>query len=113
MLTGRRDLFGLLWTGRAHCPDSAEPNEKHRKPNIHMPTARRIASTTALLLASLAAQPVTIAQTPSDSMQAVKAKLQTTLNQHLNKLVSNDGSVVSLKGKTADGSGALAFYLMF
>jgi hypothetical protein len=46
-------------------------------------------------------------------MQAVKARLQTTLNQHLNKLLSDDGSVVSLKGKTADGSGALAFYLMF
>jgi mannose-6-phosphate isomerase-like protein (cupin superfamily) len=78
-----------------------------------MDTTRRIASTAALLLASLAAQPAAIAQTPSDSMQAVKAKLQTTLNQHLNRLLSDDGSVVSLKGKTADGSGALAFYLMF
>ena len=73
----------------------------------------RIATTITLLLASLAAQPTAFAQTTSDSMQAVKAKLQTTLNQHLNKLLSNDGSVVSLKGKTADGSGALAFYLMF
>ena len=78
-----------------------------------MDTTHRIASTTALLLASLAAQPTVIAQTPSDSMQALKAKLQTTLNRHLNKLLSDDGSVVSLKGKTADGSGALAFYLMF
>ena len=78
-----------------------------------MITTRRIASVIALLLASLAAQPVAIAQTPSDLMQAIKAKLQTTLNQHLNKLLSDDGSVVSLKGKTADGSGALAFYLMF
>jgi hypothetical protein len=83
---------------KAHCPENAEPNEKHRKPHSLMHTTRRIASTTALLLASLAAQP---------------AKLQTTLNRHLNKLLSDDGSVVSLKGKTADGSGALAFYLMF
>ena len=58
----------------------------------------------ALLLTSLAAESVAIAQTPSDSMQAVKAKLQTTLNRHLNKLLSDDGSVVSLKGKTADGA---------
>jgi hypothetical protein len=98
---------------KAHCPENAEPNENHRKPHNLMHTTRRIASTSVLLLASLAAQPVTIAQTPSDSMQAVKAKLQTTLNEHLIKLLSNDGSVVSLKGKMADGSGALAFYVMF
>src|SRR4029453_9936176 len=113
MLTGRRRLFCLLRTGRARYPENAKPSEKHKKPHSNMHTTRRIASTTALLLVSLAAQPVAIAQTPSDSMQSIKAKLQTTLNQHLNKLLSDDGSVVSLKGKTADGSGALAFYLMF
>ena len=69
----------------------------------------RIATTITLLLASLAAQPTAFAQTTSDSMQAGKAKLQATLNQHLNKLLMDDGSVVSLKGKTADGSGAVAF----
>ena len=67
----------------------------------------------ALLLTSLAAESAAIAQTPPDSMQAVKAKLQTTVNQHLSKLLIADGSVISLKGKTADGNGALAFYLMF
>jgi hypothetical protein len=88
-------------------------SETYKKPHSDMNTTRRIASTTALLLASLAAQPAAVAQTPPDSMQAFKAKLNKTLNQHLNKLLSDDGSVVSLKGKTADGSGALAFYLMF
>jgi len=41
-----------------------------------MDTTCRIASTTALLLASMAALPVANAQTPSDPMQAVAAKLQ-------------------------------------
>lgn len=35
------------------------------------------------------------------------------MNRHLNQLLGGDGSVVSLKGKTAGGSEALAFYLMF
>ena len=103
MLTGRRGFFCLLWIGRAHCPENAEPNEKHRKPHSLMHTTRRIAGTTALLLASLAAQPSAIAQTPSDSMQAFQVKLQTTLTRHLDKLLSDDGSVVSLKGKTGAG----------
>ena len=42
-----------------------------------------------------------------------KSKLQTTLTRHLNRLLGDEGSVVSLKGKTAEGSGALAFYLTF
>jgi hypothetical protein len=78
-----------------------------------MNTTCRIASATALLLASLATLHAADEPKPSEPMQALKAKLQTTLNQHLNKLLSDDGSVVSLKGKTADGSGAMAFYLMF
>ena len=45
--------------------------------------------------------------------EVFNSHLQLTLNQHLNQLLSDDGSVVSLKGKTADGDGALAFYLMF
>jgi len=113
MLTRRRGFFCLLWTGRARYPENAEPSKKHKKPHSTMHTTRRIATTGALVLASLAARPTAIAQTPSDSMQAFKAKLQTTLTRHLDKLLSDDGSVVSLKGKTADGSGALAFYLMF
>src|SRR3954454_17593746 len=99
------------WKGSL--PGERRAERKTQKTSQLMHTTCRIASTTALLLASLAAQPAAIAQTSSDSMQALKAKLQTTLNRHLNKLLSDDGSVVSLKGKTADGSGALAFYLMF
>ncbi len=42
-----------------------------------------------------------------------EAKLQTTLDRHLSQLLRHDGSVVPLKGKTAGGSAALTFYLMF
>ena len=42
-----------------------------------------------------------------------KSQLQSTLNRHLNQLLKKDGSLVSFKGKTAAGDGALAFYLMF
>ncbi|MDZ4849666.1 MAG: hypothetical protein SGI77_10245, partial [Pirellulaceae bacterium] len=42
-----------------------------------------------------------------------KSRLQTTLNRHLSQLVNNDGSVASMKGKTAAGEEALSFYLMF
>ncbi|MBI3881356.1 MAG: hypothetical protein HY301_14995 [Verrucomicrobia bacterium] len=50
---------------------------------------------------------------PTDASQAFKAKLQATMSRHLSQLIGKDGSVPSLKGKSADGSGALAFYLMF
>ena len=50
---------------------------------------------------------------PPGPLPAFKSKLQTILNRHLNQLLRDDGSVVSLKGKTAGGNGALAFYLMF
>jgi hypothetical protein len=49
----------------------------------------------------------------SSSSRAFKSQLQSTLDRHLNRLVNNDGTVASLKGKTAEGSGALAFYLMY
>jgi len=65
----------------------------------------------ALLLAALAA--LNAADAKSDSLQAFKSKLQTIMNRHLNQLLGDDGSVASLKGKSAEGSGALAFYLMF
>jgi hypothetical protein len=68
---------------------------------------------TALLLVPLAAITSADAPKPADSMQAFKATLQTTLNRHLNQLLGDDGSVASLKGKTAEGNSALAFYLMF
>lgn len=41
------------------------------------------------------------------------AKLQTTLTQHLNQLFNEDGSIALLKGKTAEGNNALAYYLLF
>ncbi len=68
---------------------------------------------TALLLTPLAALHAANAPSPSDSLPAFKSKLQTTLSRHLNQLLGDDGSVASLKGKTAEGNGALAFYLMF
>ena len=67
----------------------------------------------ALLLAPLAVLNAADAPKPTDSLQAFKAKLQATMNRHLNQLLGDDGSVASLKGKTAEGNGALAFYLMF
>ncbi|MCX7007577.1 MAG: hypothetical protein NTY53_10085 [Kiritimatiellaeota bacterium] len=48
-----------------------------------------------------------------EPVQAFKTKLQATLVQHLNQLLGADGSVTPLKGKTAEGSEALTFYLMF
>ena len=55
------------------------------------------------------------AETPknSESAQTFKAGLQATLDRHLNQLLKKDGSLASFKGKTAEGNGALAFYLMF
>ena len=64
---------------------------------------------TALLLAPLAILRSAEPPKPAD----FKAKLQTTLNRHLNQLLSDDGSVAAMKGKTSEGNGALAFYLMF
>jgi arylsulfatase A-like enzyme len=49
----------------------------------------------------------------TDSLAALKSKLRTTLNRHLNELLGTDGSVRAMKGKTSEGNGALAFYLMF
>ncbi|HEY2413053.1 MAG TPA: hypothetical protein VGI40_12460 [Pirellulaceae bacterium] len=78
-----------------------------------MTAPKRFLCSTALLFASLGVSNATFAQEIQPSKQALEAKLQATLTRHLNKLLSDDGSVVSLKGKTADGSGALAFYLTF
>jgi hypothetical protein len=62
-----------------------------------------------LLLSPLVTIPAAEANLPAE----FKAKLQTTLTRHLSQLLSDDGSVVEMKGKTAEGNGALAFYLMF
>jgi hypothetical protein len=49
----------------------------------------------------------------SDTLQAFKSKLSTTLIRHLDQLLNTDSSVVAIKGKTGQGNEALAFYLMF
>ena len=49
----------------------------------------------------------------SGTLQAFKSKLSTALTRHLNELLSNNNSVVAIKGKTGQGNEALAFYLMF
>ena len=68
---------------------------------------------TTLLLAWLTVLHAADAPKPADASQAFKAKLQATMSRHLSQLIGQDGSVPSLKGKSAEGSGALAFYLMF
>jgi hypothetical protein len=42
-----------------------------------------------------------------------QSKLQATMTEHLNQLIQDDGSIAEMKGKTSEGHGALAFYLMF
>lgn len=74
---------------------------------------KRLLALAILLLAPQAVLHAADAQKPSDPLPAFKSKLQTTLSRHLNRLLSDDGSVASLKGKTAEGNDALAFYLMF
>lgn len=70
-------------------------------------------SLASILLAALAGLHSAEAPAFSDSSDAFRAQLRSTLNRHLNQLLTRDGSVASLKGKTAEGNGALAFYLMF
>jgi hypothetical protein len=67
----------------------------------------------ALLLTPLAVLPVAAAPAPVNPGTAFRTTLQDTLVRHLGKLVTDDGSVAGMKGKTAEGNGALAFYLMF
>jgi hypothetical protein len=63
----------------------------------------------ALLLASPAMLHAADSPLPAD----FKAKLQTTVTRHLSQLLNEDGSIAEMKGKTSEGNGALAFYLMF
>lgn len=46
-------------------------------------------------------------------VDAFKARLSAATAKHLNLLSAADGTVGALKGKSADGQGAMAFYLMF
>ena len=66
----------------------------------------------ALLLAPLLVLHAADAPQPVEPLPAFKAKLQATLVKHLNRLIGADGSVATLKGKTAEDSEALTFYLM-
>lgn len=66
-----------------------------------------------ILLSLLGVHAFAEAPKPSDLPPAFKAKLQTTLDRHLNQLLGKDGAVAQMKGKTSEGNGALAFYLMF
>ena len=75
---------------------------------------RSLLTSLVLAWASLLAAPhAADAPKPSDSLPAFKAILLDTTTRHLNLLLGADGSVNSLKGKTADGQEAFAFYLMF
>jgi hypothetical protein len=70
-----------------------------------------------LILLAAAALPLGAAEVvgtkPDDSSQAFKSRLRMTMIRHLDQLIGDDGSVAALKGKSAEGSGAMAFYLMF
>jgi hypothetical protein len=69
-----------------------------------------------LVLATLlpaAFSPLHAADRDEAAVQALKSRLLTAETKHLNLLLAGDGSIRSLKGKTADGQEALAFYLMF
>jgi hypothetical protein len=79
---------------------------------------------TLTLLTAILLSPLTIlaqAETVEKALAAAsptlpadfKAKLQTTLSQHLNQLLGAGGSIAEMKGKTSEGDCALAFYLMF
>jgi hypothetical protein len=68
---------------------------------------------TSVLLLPLAALHAGNTPQSSDLLPSFQAKLRTTLSRHLNRLLGDDGLVASLKGKTAEGNSALAFYLMF
>jgi hypothetical protein len=68
-----------------------------------------LALLTALILSSIVA--LQAAEVPLSA--AFKTKLQGTLAKHLNQLLNDDGSITEMKGKTSEGNGALAFYLMF
>jgi hypothetical protein len=51
--------------------------------------------------------------TSNIEVEAFQARLLAAMTKHLNLLLREDGSVIALKGKAADGETALAFYRMF
>ena len=57
--------------------------------------------------------PLAAATTPPSALPAFKASLRDTMTRHLDLLLGPDGSAQALKGKTANGHAAFAFYLMF
>jgi hypothetical protein len=68
---------------------------------------------TALLLAPPAALHAAVIPELVDPMSVFKTRLQGTLAEHLHQLADDEGAVAGMKGKTAEGNGALSFYLMF
>jgi len=66
-----------------------------------------------ILISTLLIAPLALAGDTPAPRDVFQAKLRATLNRHLRLLLSGDGSVASLKGKTAAGNSALTFYLMF
>lgn len=59
--------------------------------------------------AAEASLPIKSAAAPA----AFKTRLAVATTRHLNALLGSDGTVNTLKGKTADGQNALAFYLLW
>ncbi|MDP3073040.1 MAG: hypothetical protein Q8N18_22290 [Opitutaceae bacterium] len=49
----------------------------------------------------------------TEALAAFKPKLRATLVRHHDALLGADGAVAALKGKTAEGEGALSLYLLF
>lgn len=67
----------------------------------------------ACLTALLLMPPVALHAVDSPLPASFASKLQATMTRHLNQLLDAEGAVAGMKGKTAEGHGALAFYLMF
>ncbi len=67
----------------------------------------------ALLLTFPVALPGVAAPAQANPLPAFKTTLQGTLTRHLDKWVTDDGTIAGMKGKTAEGNGALALYVMF
>lgn len=79
-----------------------------------MNTFRTVLLLTILLpLATLGDADPAGAAASTEAVSGFKTRLTATLQRHLDQLLGADGAVRTMKGKTAEGNGALAFYLMF
>ena len=82
------------------------------KPNLPLAFALLLASPLAMRSADTSPT-APLGSAATESLAAFKSQARDTLTRHLDKLLGADGSVRAMKGKTAEGNGALAFYLMF